>query len=79
MAEYYQCPRCGKTGTLEEMIGHHHSPDTTSFLVGTVVGFIAAFFVFTTIGRKLVLTGMGFAKTKVEGLTKELEAKLPKV
>lgn len=74
---YYQCTQCGKIGTPEEMMGHHHSPDWTSFWVGTVVGFIGAFFIFTTIGRKIALSGMGLAKREVEEVARKLEAKLP--
>ena len=75
----YQCTTCGKVGTAEEMMGHHHSWDTSSFLVGAIVGFAGGFLLFTTVGKKVMLTGMGLAKREAEGLARQLEAKLPKV
>jgi uncharacterized membrane protein (DUF485 family) len=50
MTEYYQCSECGKIGTEEEMMGHHHSWDWLSFGVGVIL----SFFIMTTIGRRMV-------------------------
>lgn len=72
----YQCLKCGEIGTEEEMLGHHHSPDMTSFIVGTVVGLATGFFIFTQIGRRTAIA----AASKVTGMAREaLEKRIEEI
>ena len=69
----YKCLKCGEIGTKQEISRHwlKHSPDWMSFFLG----FGAATIVFTTVGRKFMMSLMGLGKREVEELTTKIEAR----